>query len=109
MNIENSKLILALLLINKGEVLNNSYKLMRILEWQFRIIDSKTLLDQIKEEQYVEYEIINGVHYYKLTLGGKKLIGQEYNTALELLLKEYPKETDIITSLFKSFSQEIKD
>ena len=104
MNSEKSKLILTLLLINKGDALNNSYKLMRILEWKFRVIDSKKILDQIKDGQYAEYEIINSVHYYKLTLAGRKLIAQEYNTALGLLLKEYPQEADIIESLFNSFS-----
>lgn len=105
MNNEKYKLILTLLLINKGDPLNNSYKLMRILEWKFRTIDSKRILDQIKEEHHAEYDIINGVHHYKLTLKGRELIKQEYKRALEFLLQDYPQEAEIITSLFSSFYQ----
>src|SRR5437763_1419681 len=103
MNDAKYKLILTLLLINRGDPLNNSYKLMRILEWKFNTQNTKSILDEIKEKQYAEYDIINGVHYYRLTLLGSKLIKQEYTTALEFLLKNYPKEVDIIDSLFNSF------
>ena len=60
------KLILALLFINRGHPLNNSYKLMRILEWNFHTLDSNEILDKIKEENYAQFEVINAVHYYTL-------------------------------------------
>lgn len=102
-NEENDILILALLLINKGEPLNNSYKLMRILEWQFHFLETKKILDQIKNH-YAQYEVVNGVHYYKLTLEGKELIKEKYNSSIKSLLKNHPQETDIIISLFNYFS-----
>lgn len=96
-------LVLALLLINKGEPLNNSYKLMRILEWQFHFIETKKILDQIKGN-YANYELVNGVHYYNLTSKGKELIKEKYSQALVSLLTNYPQESDTITGLFNSFS-----
>lgn len=103
MAIEKSWLVLALLLINKDRGLNNSYKLMRILEWGFRVSDSKKILDEIKVGHYAEYEIINGIHYYTLTQEGAKFIGQEYDMALNSLLIKYPERMDVISSLFESF------
>jgi hypothetical protein len=99
------KLILALLLINKGSPLNNSYKLTRILEWKFQIIDTKEIFDQIRKRHYVEYEIVEGVHYYTLTLTGKELIKREYDATLVLLLEKYPNEIEIIKTLFTSFEK----
>jgi hypothetical protein len=104
MDKEKSIVVLTLLLINKGESFNNSYRLMRMLEWEFLIVDSKKVLDIIKERKYAEYEIIKAVHYYKITSLGMELIKQGYNDALELLLHEYPQESEIVLSLFQSFS-----
>lgn len=105
MNVEeNDMLVLTLLLINKGQPLNNSYKLMRVLEWQFHFIEVKKILDQIKK-LYADYEIVNGVHYYKLTSEGKKFINEKYNTTLDSLLAKYPNESEIIENLFNSFSE----
>lgn len=100
---ENDILILTLLLINKGEPLNNSYRIMRILEWNFRFIETNKILDEVKNK-YAQYELLNGVHYYKLTVEGKELIKEKYDTALSSLLISYPQESDAITSLFNSFS-----
>jgi hypothetical protein len=98
---ERSIIILTLMLINKGEPFNNSYRLMRILEWKFEIIESKKILDIIKEE-YAEYELINGIHYYKITLLGSKLIKQSYKSSLELLLRDYPRQNNFILTVFQS-------
>lgn len=99
---ESNKIVLTLLLINKGEPLNNSFKLTRILEWKFKEIGSKKILDKIKEKKYVEYELANGVHLYKITDLGKEFIKQWYAVSLEDLLKEYPSESEFITVLFNS-------
>ena len=96
--------ILALLIINKGEPLNNSYSLIRILEWRFgMVLNTKEILDDIKEKKYAEYEIINGLHYYTLTVTGKNIIQQEFEAAYNFLIKNYDKEVEIIKSLFDSF------
>ena len=57
-----------------------------------------------KLEPYVDYDLINGIHYYKLTSIGKTLIKQEYKMALEFLRQEHPSEVDSISSLFNSFN-----
>lgn len=104
MNNENAILILALLLINKGEPLNNSYKLMRILEWKFKILNSKEILDAIKEKNYAEYDLLNGVHHYKLKSSGRELIKEKYDAALKSLLQHHPNERESIVNLFNSFT-----
>ena len=103
MNTDRYKIVLALLLINKGDPFDNSYKLTRILEWKFRIIHSKEVLDDMKKRGYVIYYILKGIHYYKLTESGRQVIEQEYDSALESLLQAYPDQINIIDSLFKSF------
>ena len=96
--------ILALLIINKGDPLNNSYRLIRILEWRFEmVLNTKEILDDIKEKKYAEYEIINGLHYHTLTETGKNIIQQEFEAAYNFLIKPYDKEVEIIKSLFDSF------
>ena len=74
---EKQTLILAILLINKGEPLNNSYKLIHILELKFHTVNSKKMLDEIKEKQNTKYDLIKGVHYYTLTSAGKEFILNE--------------------------------
>lgn len=97
-------LILTLLLISKGEPLNNSYKISRILEWQFHFIEVKKILDQIKNT-YANFDIKNGVHYYKLTHNGKKLITENYDNTLKSLLLKYPNDAETINALYSAFSQ----
>ena len=96
-------LILALLLINKGAPINNSYKLTRALEWQFHIINSKEILDDVKKGGFAIYYTLKGIHYYKLTESGRQLIEQKYDSALKFLCQKYPSEINMIDSLFKSF------
>ncbi len=102
MEIEKNKLALALLLIYKDDPLNNSYKLVRIFEHKFRI-NPIYILKELREKMYVEYDLVNGVHFYRITDLGKEFIKQEYAISLEKLLKEYSNESEIITSLFQSF------
>src|SRR5436190_21318575 len=101
---KNHMVILALLIINKGDPLNNPYSLLRILEWRFGVVlNTKEILDDIKEKKYAEYEIINVLHYYTLTKTGKNIIQQEFETSYNFLIKNYDKEVEIIKSLFDSF------
>ena len=104
MNDNKYELVLALLIINKGEPLNNSYKLMRILEWWFRVINSKEILDDIKQKKYAEFDLVNGIHYYNLTLLGREFIKKEYELTLTFLLHNHPERADMINALFESFS-----
>jgi predicted transcriptional regulator len=103
MDFEKNKIVLALLLINQGEPLNNSYKLVRIFEHKFRI-NPIFILKELRDKGYVNYKLVNGVYYYELTSKGRDLVSQEYNIALKFLMNEYPKEADIIMSLFNYFS-----
>ena len=105
MDSKNSKLILALALINKEGVFNNSFKLMRIMEWYFGATNSEEILDEVKEKKYAEYEIINGVHYYKLTESGRAVIKQGSKEALDVLLEEFPKEKEPLLNIFSAFEQ----
>ena len=104
--VNNRRMVLALLLIYKGDPLNNSYKLVRIFEHKFRT-NPIYILKELREKNCVEYELVNGVHFYNITDLGKKFIKQEYAISLEQLLKEHPNESEIIKSLFHSF--DIKD
>lgn len=103
MNNDTSKIVLTLLLINKGEPLNNSYKIMRILEWKFKEIDSKKILDEVKERGFAEYKIVNGLHYYELSSFGREFIANYQFFARDRLLEHYPAEADFITNLFSGF------
>jgi len=96
-------LIVALLLIAKGGTLNNSYSLTKALERRFKTW-AKGILEEVRGNKYADYDLINGVHHYRITSKGIELIKEEYNAALEFLLKEYPQESDILTGLFNSFS-----
>lgn len=100
MDDETSKIVLTLLLINKGEPLNNSYKLMRILEWKFKEVNSKRILDCIKEKMYASYVIAKGVHYYSITSEGEYLVMRNKVQAREFLSQYYPAELNFITTLF---------
>ncbi len=99
--------ILALLLINKGEPLNNSYKLMNILEWWFRVLNTKEILDDIKQKKYAEYTEVDGMHFYAITQFGRELIRQEYSDALKFLMHNYPNRIDMLNDLFLSFDKSV--
>ena len=62
-----SKLVLSLLIIGKGEPLNNSYKIIRILEWKFNTSDVSSLLEYVRNEKLVKFNVQKGVHHYELT------------------------------------------
>lgn len=97
---ENPYIFIALLIISKGHPLNNSFKLMRFIEWRLKIIESKYILDKIKNESYVDCKVINGVEYFSLTKLGEDFISQEYDDAKIFLLNKYPNEQEILTVLF---------
>lgn len=104
-----SEIIVVLLLINKGEPLNNSFKIIRILESMFGIIDVNQILDEIKEKRLADFELINSLHYYKLTSSGISFVKEKYYPALRLLLQHYPKNAVILTSLFESFLPHLEE
>ena len=106
MDIEKNKLVLALLLISKGDPLNNSYKLVRIFEHKFGI-NPIYILKEIREKRFVGYNLVSGVHFYILTDLGKEFVTREYDVSFDGLIKEYPDESEIIESLFHSFIEAI--
>ena len=83
---ENEKaiIIVALLLINKGVPLNSSHRIIQILEWKFGVIETKYILDKIKQEIYAEFDLVKGIHYYRITADGIAFVQQEHNKALEV-------------------------
>lgn len=91
--------IIALLIIAKGEPLNNSYRLMRILEGQFEVADSKAILDIIKEHKYVDYEIIKGIHYYVLSKEGRNFLSKELEIRKNSLIELFPNQGESISNL----------
>ncbi|GAB2839632.1 hypothetical protein GCM10027043_48620 [Ferruginibacter profundus] len=105
---EKDIITLVLLVINKGAPLNNSFNLVRMLERRFRIIETVFILTKIRTEAFAVYDLVNGIHYYKLTQKGKEFINQQYYTSLINLLKDYPQESEIIKAIFSSFSISIK-
>ncbi len=96
------KLIFVLLVINKGVPLNDSYTLTRIIEWKLRTIESKELLDEIKANNYVDFELINKIYFYKITRTGIELIKREYDKTLEYLVENYPEEKEFISNIFNT-------
>lgn len=93
-------MVVTLLLIDKGAPFNDSYRLMRVLEWKFGVGDSKQILDFLKEKKLVTYELINKVHYYTLTEQGRQMIQNEYTVVENSMRKEYPHELEFINGIF---------
>lgn len=90
-----------LLLIRRGEPLNDSYSLTRVLEWKFKELNAKKVLDEIKEERYAEYKLLNGVRYYWLTPKGEELMKINCISAMNFLMEQYPSEVKYIEAVFK--------
>jgi hypothetical protein len=78
-----------------------------MLEWRFKIgLGAKEILDDIKEKKYANYEIINGVHHYSLTLAGRKIIQKKLDAAYVFFIENFEEEKEIINILFNSFQPE---
>jgi hypothetical protein len=95
--------ILALVLINKCEPINNSYKLTRIFEWQYRYMFTYELFDHIRIEGYVDYELVKGIHYYRLTSKGSDLLKENHKMARQTLNERYPQRSEELANLFNGF------
>jgi hypothetical protein len=91
--------VLALALINKGDPINNSYKLTWIFERQYRFMYTLELFEFIREAGYVDYELTNGIHYYQLTLKGSDLLKEKHEVAYQILTERYPKRTEELENL----------
>lgn len=97
--------VLALALINKGDPINNSYKLTRIFEWQYRFIFTGELFEYIRDAGYVNYELASGIHYYHLTSKGSDLLKEKYQIARQTLTERYPQRSEELEILFSHFEK----
>ena len=100
MNSDRYILILTLQLIKRGVPFNDSYRIIRILEWKFKIIETNLVFGKIREQEHVEYDLIKGIHYYRLTEKGSKVLQEQSGAALTSLSYEYPNEADFLFHLF---------
>src|SRR2546430_1747585 len=100
-------LIALLVLIHKGKPLNNSYKLVRVLERKFRIRHFSEMLRQMESHQYVHFELVGGVHYYHLTKTGEEIIEKEHDRAYSKLLELFPGESEYISAVFGHFLKKL--
>jgi hypothetical protein len=101
MESDDYNLTLALVLIHRGQPMNNSYNLIGILERKFKITDVKKILDKIKNKQYATYEIVNGLHYYKLTSQGREFMESKYNETILFYHSKLPNEISFINDIFR--------
>lgn len=90
---------LALLLINKGEPFANSYRIIKMFEWIFKIMNCADVLKALREGQLVDYDLINGIHHYTLTAAGENLILNNKGATIDELKKTYPQSLEIINNL----------
>lgn len=92
--------LVVLLLISKGPPLNDSYKIIRVLEWRFKFLNNLELFDFIRTSGYVKFELKNGVYFYELTNSGKEYLSLNKKDAKVFFLNKYPESEEFINDLF---------
>ncbi len=100
MNTEVSLEVAVLIAVSKGEPINNSNKLMQMIERRFQYVRSDLILSNLRENHYVDYELVNGVYYYKLTDKGGVFIEENFKESQRFLEVTNPNEASFIESLF---------
>ena len=93
--------VLALMVIAKSKSLNNTAKLITLMERVFSVFDCTSVFSFIRNQGYVEYDLIDGIHYYRLTDKGYEVIAKESRGIKAELLKKHPERVDILNGLFE--------
>jgi hypothetical protein len=98
MTIEQQEIV-ALLIIKKGGSFSNSYGLVKVLTWKFKIINFLEVIENIKDKKYISSEYNEGVGVFTLTAYGEKVVNENKELILKILELEFPSELEIIENL----------
>lgn len=97
------QIFIPLILINKIESFRDSYSLTKVLVWKFGLISSASIINRLKELQFITSSG-HGNETYKLTAKGLKYLDANLENGKELMLEEFISENIFINSIFSSQS-----
>lgn len=77
----------------------NSYWLCRFLSRYFEIFDCGNVINNLITNRYVSYIEKGGVKDFELTASGNEFMNSNKVKTIEMLLREFPKQEDILKAM----------
>ena len=93
------KILLALLIIHRSKPNANSHGIVKVLTWKFKMMDFLEIMEKVKSENLVNYYYEKGIGYFTLNGDGLKLIEEQGQNLISVLLQNFPEEKEYIESL----------
>jgi hypothetical protein len=99
--------VIALIIINRGEVFATTFWLCKVLSRSFEIFDCVGVINGLIENKLVHYSEKDGFKNFKLSKEGKKFLDSNFSNVIKELKAEYPEKMDTIAIFIELYESNI--